>query len=281
MNSALPLLGKTLVVTRPRQQADELQSRLEQLGACVVGLPTIEIIPAAFPKAVGEEVRKLSTFDWVVFTSPNAVDFAMRALFLEGMDAQSFAGIRIAAVGPATSDALGRHGLYTDLMPKREFTTSGMFQALQEAEIPLSEKRFLLPQGNIAREDLAVALRDAGVEVVPWMVYQTVTTQGKREETEWLIRNLQARQIDGILFCSPSAVIGFVERLKSDFPKRAELLLLTQHALFASIGPVTTEAISEHFKRVDIEAKMHTIPGLVAAIQGYFQSQSEKLVNRR
>ncbi len=261
-----PLFGKTFVITRARQQASELRNQLEWLGASVFEFPTIEIRPPHDVAAVQQHLQQLAQYQWVIFTSPNGVDYTMRYLFEVGLDVRRFSQCRIAAIGPATNDALKRYGLQADLLPK-EYVAEAIFETLQAVQPDLAGLRFLLPRADIARDDLAVALLDAGAIVDQVAVYQTVCTpQGP--DLEELVKLLSTAQVHGITFSSSSTVSNFVARLAQVLPENPELL---DGIKLASIGPITSKTMRELLGRVDIEAPVHTIPGLVDSIVKHYQ----------
>lgn len=266
----LPLFGKTVVVTRARAQASVLRNQLEALGARVIEFPTIEVLPPLDPPAVGEALAQLPRMDGVVFTSPNGVTFAMQALRQTDMDSRCFAGVKIAAIGPATAAALETYGLVADIMPE-EFVAEAVFEALEAGMAPLAGKRFLLPRADIARDDLAVRLVYSGAEVIEVPVYRTVSAPDG-PDIETLEEALKRQAVDIITFSSSSTVVNFTKRLQ---PLLLEDPNILSSVKFASIGPITSNTLQETLGRVDIEAKTYTIPGLIQAIVEYDARQTQ------
>ena len=162
-----PLFGRSVVVTRAREQASELRHRLEGLGAEVIELPAIAIEPLAF------DVPDLSAYRWLVFTSANGVvAFFDRGLAPAGLDARAVAGLRLAAIGPGTAAALAERGLRTDLLPER-FVAESLLEAFPTAAA--GGERVLLARAEHARDVLPAGLSERGYEVDVLAVYRTVT----------------------------------------------------------------------------------------------------------
>lgn len=260
----LPLSGKTVVITRARHQADELRRHLEALGASVLVFPVIMMEPVEDPTPIYEAFQHLELYDWVVFTSTNGVVFTLSYMTQAGLDAQCFSRVKVAAIGPATADALRQSGIQIDLMPET-YVGEGILEALCQAEPVLGGKRFLLPQADIAREDLPKALASAGAQVDSLSVYRTMVPP-EGPELLAVTQALASHQVDVITFTSASTVTHFAQRLQAFHD-------LLEGVLLVSIGPITSKALLEQFGRVDVEAKTHTIPGLVDAIQTYYQNQ--------
>lgn len=270
----LPLFGKTIVITRARKQASELRGQLEGLGARVIEFPTIAIQPPHNPQEIRAELKSLLTYDWVIFTSPNGVEYTMKSLLDASLDARAFSGVKIAAIGPATAQALEHYGLVADLIPP-QFVAESIFEALQTVEPDLSQKRFLLPRADIAREMLTVALETAGAYVKQLPVYQTVLSI-EGADIESLKAQLQAHTIDAITFSSSSTVTNFAQRLSALLHEDPHLL---DGVTLASIGPITSNTLLEQFGRVDLEATSYTIPGLVRCLTGHFLEDKHPMVS--
>src|SRR5918997_465970 len=200
-----PLFGRRVVVTRARAQAGELSGRLEALGAEVREFPTIELRPPEHFGPLDDAIRHLDTFDWLVFTSVNGVDAFLGRLGHHGLDLRAVPrGAKVAAIGPATAEALGRVGLRVDVVPE-EFRAEALIEAIRDGSI--AGKRVLIPRAKVAREVLPEKLREAGAEVVVPAAYETVpSSEGK----EALARDLGAGDIDCVPFTASSTVENFV-----------------------------------------------------------------------
>ena len=152
-----PLSGKRIVVTRARTQARELLSRLASLGADPIEAPTITFTTPDDPEPLASACRDIAAFDWVVFTSANAVERFIQQLLREPGDIRELHGVKLCAVGPATAEAINRHGLRTDLVPER-YRADAVATALTALE-NLTDVRMLLPRADLARELLPTRLR--------------------------------------------------------------------------------------------------------------------------
>ena len=237
-----PLFGRTVVVTRAREQASELRSRLELLGADVVELPAIEVEPVDFT------LPDLADYRWVIFTSANGVDaFFERGLASGGLDARALSPARVAAIGPGTANALTRHGVRADLVPER-FVAESLLDAF-----PDGAGRVLLARAEAARDVLPDGLGAKGYTVDVLSVYRTVTAPVDPHS----VARLHAGEIDAITFTSSSTVTNFCD-VVGVLPEPGPQIV--------SIGPVTSETARARGLRVDAEADPHTIDGLVAAL---------------
>lgn len=261
---ARPLFGKRMVVTRPREQAGELVEALEQLGATVIEAPTVRIVPPADYAPLDEACASVGTYDWLVFTSVNGVDYFFQRLQLSPLDVRGLAGVRLCAIGPGTAERLARHGLKVDLMPS-EYRAEAVVEALR-ATGDLTGTRFLLPRADIAREVLAEELRRSGAEVTEVTAYRSVPVDTDENEPD-IYRMLLDKAVDVMTFTSASTVRNFVRR----YGQEAVADLLRSVAI-ASIGPVTAEAAQQCGIRTSIMPQEYTIPGLVKAIVEHFEA---------
>jgi len=249
-----PLLGKRVAVTRPAHQSGDLSGLLAEYGAQAVLCPVIEILPPKTFGALDRELKRLSEFDWVVFTSTNAVEAFFKRLFFLGLDTRALKGVNLAVMGPSSAESLRQKGLRHDLMPGR-FETHSLLKALkQKGEI--SGKRFLLPRTDIAPLELAKQLQKAGAQVKAVNAYRTV-------QSKEAVRRVQAvageHTPDYILFASASAVRYFFEALPKKFWSKLRSRLV-------SIGPATTKALKILGFTPFCEAREHTGKGLVEAL---------------
>ena len=250
-----PLFGTRVMVTRPKAQARSLIKRLMAEGAEPIAAPSIEIRPAPDIQAVDDAVRRLATFDAVLFTSVNAVDAFFVRLDALGLDARSFGGLAVAAVGPATATALKARGLKPDFAPNR-YTTADL-----AAEMPdIEGKRLLVPRSAIAPRELLERLGARGAQVDEVHVYDTVTP----EETAVRARELlETGRIDVVTFTSSSTVENLVDALGADAKR-----LLAGPSL-VSIGPVTTQTAEARGLHIEATAEEHTVDGLVDALMAF------------
>jgi uroporphyrinogen III methyltransferase/synthase len=231
------LFGRRVVVTRARAQASSLVEKLRALGAETIELPAIEI---AAPADGGEALRAATpaSYDWVVFTSVNAVERTFAGL----RDARAFGRAQVAAVGPGTAGALTARGVVADLVP-----ASAVAEALVEA-FPAGAGRVLLPQAAAARRVLADGLRAKGWTVDVVEAYRTVAARPTDDALA------AAAKADAIAFTSSSTVTSWLA------------LGATIPPVVACIGPVTAATAAEHGVPVTVVATEHTVDGLVDAL---------------
>jgi len=252
----LPLFGRTIVVTRSREQAGELGSALEELGARVIEAPTIELRAPASWKYVDEALACLSSFDWVVFTSVNGVKAARDRLFATGRDARSFGTARVAAIGQATAEAVGRLlCLKVDICPERFSGESLADELIATGRV--AGRKFLLLRADIGSVVLNHKLQEAGAIVHDVAIYET---RPAGSLPDGLKEMLAAGKIDWVTFTSSSTARYLADLLGSDYRQSLSRTKL------ASIGPVTSGTLRELGLEVAAEARVSTIAGLVEAM---------------
>ena len=246
-----PLFGKRTVVTRTRRQAGELSRRLRLLGADVYEIPTIRIDPPKDLLGFGELVRDAHTYDWLIFTSPNGVDSFFEMFYKIYKDARSIGGVRIAAIGPGTAAKIGQFHLEVDLLPET-FVAEGLIEAF-DREDSVENLKMLWVKAESTRELIGEALTRKGAIVNEAIAYRTVK---ETEDRSGGRARFMEEGADLITFTSSSTVECFLDL---GLPMPPDLKV-------ASIGPITSETIEKNGMRVDITARRHDIPGLVAAI---------------
>ncbi len=262
-----PLFGKRILVTRPREQAAELVDLLEGLGADPIEAPMIRIVPPADFGPLDDVCARVRQFDWIVFSSVNAVDAFIERLLASPLDLRALSGVKLCAVGPSTRARLERYGLKVDLLPA-ESRAEAVVAAMSRERVVWG-LRVCLPRADIGRDVIADELRKEGADVTEAVAYRTVTVDVGGEGEPDIYRMLLDRRIDVVTFTSPSAVRSFVKALGAE--PAADLLRTT---LVASIGPVTAEAAARYHIDTTIMPAQYTIAALVEAIVGYFERQS-------
>lgn len=252
---ARPLSGKRVLVTRTREQASELSRLLEEQGVEAIELPTIEIVETRDQSLVDAAIEALRTasFQWTVFTSPNAISIFMRHLRDRGYDARAFGRAQIAAVGPGTAAALAREGLVADLVPA-EYAQEGLLDAF-EGRV-LQGARILLPRAEDAHDTVIDGLEAKGARIDELVLYRAAIPHDPDAEG---LRLLREGSFDIVTFASSSAVRNLIEMLDGD-------LAPLQRTRIAAIGPVTADTVRAAGLNVNVTATEYTIAGLVAAI---------------
>jgi len=251
-----PLFGQRVVVTRARAQATDLTARLAELGAEVDEIPCIRRAVPSQPQHLLDAMLELNSYDWLVFTSANGVTAFFEYFFRAFKDLRDIGGVRIAAVGPGTAAKLRELHLQVDLMPEEAIGVkiAKAFEAFETIE----NLKICLLRAEVANPDLPAALEALGAIVDDIPVYRTVAeTQDPTEAGPKLL----ATGADWITFTSGSTVEHFHAR----FNLPALLKQFPQTKL-ASIGPETTKAIAALGLVPALEAKQHTMEGLVAAV---------------
>ncbi len=248
----LPLFGKRVLVTRATAQASRLSRLLREYGAEPVELPAIRIVPPEDFSALDSAVERLDRYDWVIFTSVNGVDTFFDRVAALDKDARAFGRSRIAAIGTATADRLGEHGLRADFVPER-FVAEDVMAGLVERGI--AGKYVLLPRAELARDVLPDGLRDAGANVDVVVAYRTLPAEPSPEA----LRRVEAGEIDIMTFASSSTVRNLVSLLGG----RTDPL---ERSFIACIGPITARTAADLGLRVDLVAQEYSVPGLVSAL---------------
>src|SRR3990172_1061765 len=251
-----PLFGKTIVVTRSREQASEFADKLYEYGAHVIEFPTIEIAKPDSIQPLDEAIKNIHIFNWLVFTSINGVDAFFQRLFELGKDIRELKGIKVCAIGPATEEGIKKYHIKVDCKPPK-FVAESVVEELKKATAIKGEK-FLLPRADIARSFLPEELQKLGGKVTDLVAYKTVMAEPKDIN---LIDKIKNGEIHIVTFTSSSTVRNFLQIVGEK-----NISAFNGHVQFASIGPITTQTAEEMGLRVDIKAKEYTIPGLVDAI---------------
>jgi uroporphyrinogen III methyltransferase/synthase len=258
-----PLSRRRVLVTRPREQAADLVERLAALGAEPIEAPAIRIAPAENRDPLRRAAAAAGGYDWIVFTSGNAVDAFMSAFFETHRDVRMLKGPRLCAVGPGTADRLERYALAADLVPD-EFQAEGVVRSIEKAGLHPG-LRVLLPRADIGRDVIADELRRGGAEVEDIVAYRTVVADAPQEGDPDVYRLLLDGEIDVVTFTSGSAVRGFVAMFGAE-----QAVDLLKHTVVAVIGPTTAQAARRLDIQVTIQPPVSTIPALVDAIAAHF-----------
>jgi uroporphyrinogen III methyltransferase/synthase len=261
-----PLAGKQILVTRSRQQASTLVERLALEGASPLVLPAIEIAAQVDHVAFKASVVRLIArqYDWAVFTSANAVERYLDALTEHeaSLDSRSFAGSRIAAIGPATADALRGRGLIADLVPAEALAEQLAAAIVEQGAGPPG--RVLLPRALGGREVLPNTLRAAGATVDEVTLYFAAPPAEAPSE---IVATIRSGAVDIVTFTSSSTVRNLVEALGGD-------LSGLEATVVAAIGPATAATAEECGLSPAVVASEHTIDGLVDALREHEHNQS-------
>ena len=252
-----PLFGQRIVITRTRQQASDLRRQLDELGATTLEAPTIELVEPDDWAPIDAAIRDVAQYDWLVLTSVNGVAVLDERLRRLGFDSRHLAGVKVAAIGDATAQAVREKlGIGVDLMPER-FVAEALAQELIDRH-GVTGQRMLLLRADIARPVLPRLLDEAGAEVTELAVYQTKLVPALPEQ---VLAAMREGQVDWVTFTSSSTAKNMVELLGDERS-------LLDTVKIASIGPITSETIRGLGLTVTVEAGTSNIGGLVEALAG-------------
>jgi uroporphyrinogen III methyltransferase/synthase len=260
-----PLFGKRVLVTRPREQAAELVDRLEELGAEAIEAPMIRIAPPDDPGPLLEAATHPDAFDWIIFTSTNAVESFMTALLDGATDIRALKGPLLCTVGTGTAERLARYGIKVDLVPQ-EFRAEAVVEAIEQRG-PVKDTRILLPRSDIGREVIADRLRQLGATVVEVVAYHTELQDAQRPGDPDVYGMLLNGGIDVVTFTSASAVRNFAKLYGTD-----QAVDLLRKTVVAAIGPVTADAAKELEIEVTVQPSRYTVADLVDALARHFEA---------
>jgi len=257
-NEARPLFGRTVVVTRSREQASEMVSMLMNLGAKVIQYPTISIEEMDDYDALDAAINNLDKYQWIIFTSVNGVQYFAKRLRHLGKDSRAFAHAKIAAIGPVTCKEVEKLGIIPDFVPET-FVAESVAEGL--CKFAIKGTNILIPRALESREVLPNVLREQGANVDIAPTYKTVLATGNKEE---LLEALEKDSVDCVTFASSSTVRNFMDNMPLDVLKKCKNLS------FASIGPITSATLREYSFEPQVEPKDFTIPALLADMTKFF-----------
>ena len=285
------LLGKNILVTRPRAQADTFLEMIEEQAGNPILAPAIKIEEPLDKSSLISALKSIDQFDYIVFTSVNGVKYFMQALEELGLDLRALAGIKIITIGSKTAAELRKKGIIADFMPE-DYSTAGILKYLEnleaEAELNLNGASFMLPRSDIAPAALEQGLRDFGAVAANIEAYRTERV----EISERIVKMIAADEIDLLTFTSSSTVENLLKGIKKRL-KKIELdqfedelekdIEFNSENIFkklkeipaACIGPVTAETASRNGLNVQITAAEYTIEGLFNAVLNYYSSEED------
>jgi uroporphyrinogen III methyltransferase / synthase len=254
-----PLTGKTVLVTRSVGQSSQFTEMLVDSGANVIEMPALEICPPSSWEKLDSALGEIATFDWLILTSTNAVEYFFERLFAQGKDVRSLCGVKIAVVGEKTAQCMKQRCLKADFIPP-DFVADSLIANFPE---DLQSKRVLFPRVESGgREVLVKELTAIGAEVVEVPAYQSCCPSNIPPSAELA---LQSGTVDIITFASSKTVQFFCQLAAQVFAGNSIGDCL-EGVCIASIGPQTSKTCRELIGRVDVEAQEYTLPGLTQAV---------------
>ena len=255
-----PLFGKRVLVTRTRTQASALTALLAREGAWPIEVPTIEVRPVENNGKLDEAIGSLAEYDWVVFTSTNAVDAVFGRTDALGRDARSFGGARVAVIGLATAASLRSRGIVADIV-----ASQAVSESLLDTLPMQNGDRVLLPGAASRRDALSRGLEAAGASVHEVTAYETVTPVDVRER----VARALVDGVDIVTFTSSSTVTNLMAAIDGDADRLGG-------ALIACIGPITAATVGEAGLGVDILSQESSVAGLVDAIRSHYTKEDSR-----
>ncbi len=262
-----PLAGKSIVVTRSNEQASTLSEKLKSLGADVTELPAIQIRRISDFSEIDPTIDHIAEFSWVFFTSVNSVNLFFKRVFEKGLDSRLLGGIKISAIGKATSEALGNYGVVPDLVP--EFYNSiAMSEKLKSMGNAFFGQHVLLPGSSISGNEIQKTLVSLGAKIRKLDLYQTIPVKYETEN----VPDFSLWKEIIVTFTSVSTVSNFVEILK-----QSGLGDQINKIIGFSIGPKTTKKANELGVNIVAESNPHTIETLTETILNHFKKKHHEL----
>jgi uroporphyrinogen III methyltransferase/synthase len=266
---SLPLQGKTILVTRSAGQSSQFTRLLQEQAAEVIEMPVLEIGPPSNWEALDQAIAQLPTFNWLILTSTNGVDYFFERLATQHQDARALAGIKIAVVGQKTATSLQKWGLQPDFIPP-DFVADALVEHFPDGD-RLNGTKILFPRVESGGRDVLVKEFTAkGVEVTEVAAYQSGCARAIAPET---LTTLQTGKVNIITFASSKTVQCF-HQLISSIPHPPFSL---DNVCIASIGPQTSTTCQQLWGRVDVEAEEHTLEGLTQAIVAWQRQRNSTL----
>jgi uroporphyrinogen III methyltransferase/synthase len=250
-----PLFGKRIIITRAESSGDALTEQIEELGAQVDEFAVIKFVDPPDYTPIDAAISRLDSFDWIIFTSANGVEWFVRRLIETGRDIRAFGNAKLGAIGPKTADALRELRLRVDYVPSKYVAEA----VVSEFPEDVAGKRILIARALEAREELPNGLRGLGAEVTVAAVYRTVTDESSAEA---LRQRIEDEPVDVITFTSASTVNSFFELIGDE--------KLPANVIAACIGPITADAAREHGLSNIVSASEYTIEGLVESLKRHF-----------
>ncbi|HVN28951.1 MAG TPA: uroporphyrinogen-III synthase, partial [Candidatus Binataceae bacterium] len=254
----MPLFGRRIVITRASDKASTFARQLRKFGAEVIEFPTIATAPPDSYVTLDAQIARLDAFDWIIFTSATGVDAFINRLRTLAIDIRAMGKARIAAIGPATADALKAHALVVDAIPK-EYRGEAIVEAIGAGKI--RGAHILIPRAQTAREVLPAMLRESGAaEVIVAAAYKTIAPSGPAFDR--MRQALDATGYDLVAFTSSSTASNFVAIVGAPHARTKA----------AAIGPITRTTAEQLGFEVVVTPREYTISALVEAIRDYFAS---------
>jgi uroporphyrinogen III methyltransferase/synthase len=240
------------------------------LGGEVVEFPTIEIRPPDSFELLDQAIQRISSYDWLMFTSVNGVERFLERFQRLGLTINEISGIEVGAIGPETAKRLVASQIQPTLVPE-QYRAEGILEALTPARV--AGKKVLLPRASRARDILPETLREWGAQVDVVEAYQTVLP---RADVSALCGLLRDGKIDMVTFTSSSTVANFAAMFQNQ-----DLTVLLAKVAVACIGPITNRTLKDLGMQAQVVAEEFTIAGLLRAMVSYFSGTEAPRIDRK
>ncbi|MDD2365822.1 MAG: uroporphyrinogen-III C-methyltransferase [Desulfuromonadaceae bacterium] len=253
------LCGRKIIVTRAADQAGEFSSKLAARGAMVLECPTISLVDPENWQLLDMAIRDLSGYDWIIFTSVNAIRYFFKRLDALGFDARAFGNCRICTVGSKTASEMHSFAIKPDLIPSN-YTAEGVVEEF--SRLDMHNSRVLFPRADKARDIIERELKKMGAYIDSPVTYRNIFPERLPPETLFA---LEKRSVDCITFTSSSTVKNLAAMLGEEL-----LLDMLKGVVVASIGPITSKTCRDLGLKVDIEPDVYTTEALIQSIEAHF-----------
>ena len=257
-----PLFGKRVLITRPRQQAQDFRRALELLGATAISFPTVEVREPGSWGSLDRALEAIDQYDWLIFTSVNGVRYFFQRYFRHHPDIRQLKGVRIAAIGPATRRAVCDFNLAVDTLPS-DYQAEGLVESLRGKVV--KGARVLLPRARVAREVLPSQLRRQGARVDVVEAYRTGPPDNA--QSRWA-QVLQEAAPHMVVFTSSSTVTNL-----AGLSRPRPLAESLQGVAVACIGPITAGTARDLGLQVNIVPEKYTTASLIESMEAYFSGR--------
>lgn len=257
------LEGKKIVITRPAERAKDSVEMVKSYGAVPIVTPTIELKDSK-PEEMIKLCNMLNELDWLVFTSPRAIESFFKYCNLENIN-----NLKVAAIGPKTAEPLEKYGVKPDLIPDN-YTAEGLLEAFEQFDV--KGMKIGLPRTMVARYTLPHGLQARGAEVILADAYRSEMPDDKSKIYE-LIDDILKRDIDAIMFTSPLTVKNLVKIAKKEGKEEIINILQNKEVLVAAIGPITKKVLDAY--EIDpIMPDVYTFKDMLDRLQEEFNRRS-------
>ena len=254
------LSGKRILVTRSDEQNDELAALVRRAGGAPVLFPTIRLVAPQDCGPLDQEIGRLSSFDWILFSSANAARFFCDRSSWLGLTSWP-SDLRVGSVGPGTTRELASRGVRV-LLTAEKHTAEGLYEAVRTHGV--AGRRFLIPRPEEWKDYLAEAIRKDGGEAVSVVAYRNAVAEKDEEEAA----QIMAHPPDVCIFASPSAFSNLFLLLGEEQARK-----MLEKSRIAAIGEVTARTVRDREFDVDIMPETYTLKALMEAVEAYFRKE--------